>query len=132
MNLASFLTRTAAEQGDRTALRLGEAPHQLPRAGRGQWPGRRPARSSVGVGPGDRVGVMLGNTPDFAAVYYGVLRAGAVVVPMNPLLKAREVAYYLSDSQATVLFAAQPFVAAGAGRRRPAPTPGWSRSGRRS
>lgn len=44
-------------------------------------------------------------------MYYGALRAGAVVVPMNPLLKAREVAYYLSDSHASVLFAAQTFVA---------------------
>ena len=39
------------------------------------------------VGPGDRVGVMLPNVPDFAIAYYGVLRAGAVVVPMNVLLK---------------------------------------------
>ena len=43
---------------------------------------------------------MLPNVPEFAAVYYGVLRAGGVVVPMNPLLKAREVAYYLADSGA--------------------------------
>jgi len=110
MNLASFLTRTAAERGERTALRLGErriSYQQLDEAA-----GRVAGLLGVlGVRPGDRVGVMLGNTPDFAAVYYGVLRAGGVVVPMNPLLKGREVAYYLSDSQATVLFAAQAFVA---------------------
>jgi long-chain acyl-CoA synthetase len=47
---------------------------------------------------------MLPNVPQFAAVFYGVLRAGAVVVPMNPLLKAREVGYYLADSGARVLF----------------------------
>jgi long-chain acyl-CoA synthetase len=58
-----------------------------------------------GVRPGDRVGVMLPNVPQFAFVYYGVLRAGGVVVPMNVLLKQREVAYYLSDSGARVLFA---------------------------
>src|SRR6478752_4506743 len=118
MNLASHLTRTAAEHGDRTALHLGET--------RISYRTLDDASTRVsgllaglGVGPGDRVGVMLGNTPDFAVVYYGVLRAGGVVVPMNPLLKAREVAYYLSDSQATVLFAAQTFVAeaqAGAAR----------------
>jgi long-chain acyl-CoA synthetase len=110
MNLASFLPRTAAAQGERIALRLGEfriSYHELDEAS------GRVARllSNLGVRPGDRVGVMLGNTPDFAAVYYGVLRAGGVVVPMNPLLKAREVAHYMSDSQATVLFAAQPFAA---------------------
>jgi long-chain acyl-CoA synthetase len=55
--------------------------------------------------PGDRLGVMLPNVIQFAVVYYGVLRAGCVVIPMNPLLKAREVAYYLADSGARSLFA---------------------------
>jgi len=48
---------------------------------------------------------MLPNVPEFAAVYYGVLRAGGVVVPLNPLLKAREVAYHLTDSGARLIFA---------------------------
>jgi long-chain acyl-CoA synthetase len=50
--------------------------------------------------------VMLANTPEFCIVCYGVLRAGGTVVPMNPLLKSREVEYYLSDSGAGLLFAA--------------------------
>src|ERR1700748_1918294 len=58
-----------------------------------------------GVEPGDRVGVMLPNVPHFPIAYYGALRAGAVVVPLNPLLKAREVAYHLTDSGAKVLLA---------------------------
>ena len=58
-----------------------------------------------GVRPGDRVGVMLPNVPQFAAAYYGILRAGAVVVPMNVLLKSREVAFYLGDSQAKLVLA---------------------------
>jgi long-chain acyl-CoA synthetase len=57
----------------------------------------------VGVGPGDRVGVMLPNTPAFAVVFYGIMYRGAVAVPMNPLLKAREVEFYLSNSGASVL-----------------------------
>jgi long-chain acyl-CoA synthetase len=57
-----------------------------------------------GLQPGDRVGVMLPNGPEFAVAYYGVLRAGGVVVPMNPLLKAREAEYLLSDSGARHLF----------------------------
>jgi long-chain acyl-CoA synthetase len=48
---------------------------------------------------------MLPNVAEFAIVYYGVLRAGGVVVPMNPLLKAREVSYYLGDSGARLIFA---------------------------
>jgi long-chain acyl-CoA synthetase len=58
-----------------------------------------------GVEPGDRIGLMLPNIPQFPMLYYGVLRAGAVVVPMNPLLKAREVEYYLGDSGAKLIFA---------------------------
>jgi len=49
-----------------------------------------------GLKPGDRVGLMMPNVAEVPVVYYGVLRAGGVVVPMNPLLKAREVAYYLT------------------------------------
>jgi long-chain acyl-CoA synthetase len=60
-----------------------------------------------GVRPGQPVGLMLPNIPEFAICYYGVLRAGGVVMPMNPLLKRREVEYYLSDSGATTLISAQ-------------------------
>jgi long-chain acyl-CoA synthetase len=57
-----------------------------------------------GIGPGDRVAIMLPNTPEFAVIYYGALRAGAVVVPMNPLFKGREVTHYLQDSGAKAIF----------------------------
>ena len=58
-----------------------------------------------GLQPGDRVGVMLPNVPEFPIAYYGVLRAGGVVVPMNGLLKRREVAFYLEDSGARLMLA---------------------------
>jgi long-chain acyl-CoA synthetase len=58
-----------------------------------------------GVKPGDRVGIMLPNVPYFPVCYYGILRAGAIVVPMNVLLKKREVGYYLSDPEAKLLIA---------------------------
>ncbi|OBF84547.1 long-chain-fatty-acid--CoA ligase [Mycobacterium sp. 852002-51163_SCH5372311] len=63
----------------------------------------------AGVEPGDRVGVMLPNTPAFAIAFYGIMYRGAVAVPMNPLLKAREVTYYLSNSGAKALFATPAF-----------------------
>ncbi len=59
-----------------------------------------------GVAPGDRVGIMLPNVAQFPVLYYGVLRAGGTVVPMNPLLKGREVEHYLGDSGAKLVFAA--------------------------
>ncbi len=65
-----------------------------------------------GITPGDRVGVMLPNVPQFAVAYYGVLRAGATVVPMNVLLKEREVSFYLSDSGAKLVLAWQQFAGA--------------------
>src|ERR1700760_2165699 len=63
----------------------------------------------AGVEPGDRVGIMLPNTPAFAIAFYGIIYRGAVAVPMNPLLKAREVSYYLSNSGAKALFATPAF-----------------------
>ena len=110
-NLALNLTRTAAEHPDAIACKLDDAAFNY------QLLDHASARvaamlASKGVGPGDRVGIMLPNVPYFPAVYYGVLRAGAVVVPMNVLLKAREVGYYLSDSGAELLFAWHGFIEA--------------------
>jgi long-chain acyl-CoA synthetase len=62
-----------------------------------------------GISHGDRVGIMLPNLPHFPVCYYGALRRGAIVVPMNVLLKRREVAYYLSDSGTKLLFAWEGF-----------------------
>ncbi len=63
----------------------------------------------AGVQPGDRVGLMLPNTPTFPVLFYGVMRRGAVAVPMNPLLKSREVEYYLSNTSAKALFGSPSF-----------------------
>jgi long-chain acyl-CoA synthetase len=53
-----------------------------------------------GIRPGDRVAMSCPNIPYFPIVYYGILKAGAVVVPLNVLLKAGEIAYHLQDSGA--------------------------------
>src|SRR5437870_392948 len=45
-----------------------------------------------GVRPGDRVALIMPNVAYFPVAYYAILRSGAVVVPMNPLLKAGEIA----------------------------------------
>jgi len=57
-----------------------------------------------GLKRGDRVGVMLPNGPEFAVVFYGVLHAGGVVVPLNPALHARAVESYLTITGARMLF----------------------------
>ncbi|NML52517.1 long-chain fatty acid--CoA ligase [Streptomyces sp. R302] len=103
MNLADLVGRSAAEHGDRTAVELGTT--RISYAELDATVGRVAAMLGArGVRRGDRVGVMLPNMTEFPALYYGVLRAGAVVVPMNPLLKAREIAHYLQDSGAKLLF----------------------------
>ncbi len=104
MNLASILTASAAADADHVAVKLDDAElsyHQLDEAS-ARVAGVLRAQD---VQPGDRVGIMLPNVPYFPICYYGVLRAGCVVVPMNVLLKRREVAFYLSDSGAKLLFA---------------------------
>ena len=53
-----------------------------------------------GIGEGDRVGIYLPNLPQFVTAFYGTLRAGGVVVPMNPQYKAREISHLLADSEA--------------------------------
>jgi long-chain acyl-CoA synthetase len=103
-NLARILTDTAAKHGDRTAFKLDDV--ELSYSMLDQSSQRVAALlKAKGLEPGDRVGLMLPNVPYFPAIYYGILRAGGTVVPMNVLLKGREVAYYLGDSGAKLLFA---------------------------
>ncbi|RLG61948.1 long-chain fatty acid--CoA ligase [Candidatus Geothermarchaeota archaeon] len=54
---------------------------------------------------GDKVAIYLPNTPQFAIAFYGAIKVGAIVTPMNPLYTAREVARQLKDSGAKVLVA---------------------------
>lgn len=57
----------------------------------------------LGLAPGDRVAVQLGNTPDFPAAYFGALRAGLVVVPVNTAYTPAETSHLVGDSGARVL-----------------------------
>ena len=101
-NLSSLLEDAAAGHPDHAALRMDD--FVLTYAQLREAAGRMSTLlASLGVEPGDRVGLMLPNIPAFPIAFYGALAAGAVVVPMNPLLKEREVAYYLGDSGARAL-----------------------------
>jgi len=103
-NLAQALSETSAEHGDRPAVRLDD----MVLTYRELLEGSRRVTALLAdrkVGPGDRVGLVLPNVPAFPVLFYGAVAAGAVVVPMNPLLKAREVKYYLEDSGASIVFA---------------------------
>lgn len=75
-----------------------------------------------GLEPGQKVAMMLPNIPQFLVVYYGILKAGGVVVPLNVLLKAPEVAYHLEDSDSIILVAWEGFAEAAVGGYRETPT----------
>src|SRR5262245_56327109 len=55
-----------------------------------------------GIGKGDRVAVSLQNDPEFAVVELGAWKRGAILVPLNPMFKEKEVAYHLTDSGSRV------------------------------
>jgi long-chain acyl-CoA synthetase len=104
MNLAENLTTSAAAAPDAPAVKLDDVvlSYAALDDATARVAGLLVAR---GIGPGDRVGVMLPNVPLFPVLYYGILRLGATVVPMNVLLKGRETAHYLTDPGAKAVFA---------------------------
>jgi long-chain acyl-CoA synthetase len=61
------------------------------------------ALAAAGIEPGDRVALHLPNIPQFLISYFGILKAGGVVVPLNVLLRAPEIAFHLGDSEARAL-----------------------------
>ncbi len=63
------------------------------------------ALASLGAKRGDKVAIMVPNVPEFVVAYYGILNAGAAVVPLNPQLQGPEIAYHLDDSDAVALVA---------------------------
>ncbi|MBV9794474.1 MAG: long-chain fatty acid--CoA ligase [Actinobacteria bacterium] len=103
-NLARNLTGTTRAHAERVAVRVDNAAmtYRALDEASARVAGLLRER---GLEPGQRVGLMMPNVAEVPVVYYGVLRAGGVVVPMNPLLKAREVGYYLGDSGAQLILA---------------------------
>jgi long-chain acyl-CoA synthetase len=106
LNLSILLEDSARTDPERAAVVLGDQrlTYAQVDAAANQVANLLVAR---GVRPGDRVALSCPNLPYFPVVYYGILKAGAVVVPLNVLLKGREIAYHLADSQASAYFCFQ-------------------------
>jgi long-chain acyl-CoA synthetase len=102
LNLAVMLRESARARADKTAVILDQfrLTYRQLEAVTNQVAG---SLIAAGMRPGDRVAVMLPNVPQFPIAYYGVLKAGGVVVPMSVLLKAPEIEFYLADSGARFL-----------------------------
>ncbi len=103
LNLAQIVHHPARYTPERIAMRFGEATTTYAQldalAG-------RVARYLLeqGLTPGDKVALSCPNLPYFPIVYFGILRAGMVVVPLNVLLKPGELAYHLANSEAKAYF----------------------------
>lgn len=102
LNLASVLEQQARLVPDRLALTCRDVNLTY-----GQLNARAAQIASglvaLGIEPGDHVALSCPNVPWFPMAYFGILKAGAVVVPLNVLLKPREIAYHLGDSDAKAL-----------------------------
>ena len=99
LNLASVLEHQARLTPDRVAVTFGSTHITYGEldAGASQIAG---GLLGLGIAPGDHVALSCPNVPWFPIAYFGILKAGAVVVPLNVLLKPREIAYHLRDSDA--------------------------------
>ena len=103
LNLSMLLEDSARSFPDREALVLG--PTRLTYA-QVNAAANQVANLLVtrGIEPGDKVALSCPNLPYFPIVYYGALKAGAVVVPLNVLLKSREIGYHLKDADVKAYF----------------------------
>ncbi len=102
-NLSMLLEDSARKNPTRAAVVLGETRLSYAQVNGAANQVANLLRSR-GIGAGDRVALTCPNVPYFPIIYYGILKAGAVVVPLNVLNKGRENAYYLADSGASAYF----------------------------
>ncbi|HVF05211.1 MAG TPA: long-chain fatty acid--CoA ligase [Frankiaceae bacterium] len=114
LSIATILAESAVRHADRTAVVMGPSRTTYAEL----WADARryaaALRDAAGIGPGDKVAVLIPNVPDFPKTYFGVLALGGVVVPVHALLKAEEIAYVLEDSGAKALVCAGPLLGEGA------------------
>ena len=102
LNLGLILSASANENPDAIVIRAGDLElsyAELDRAARGVAANLQ----ARGIAPGDKVALLVPNVPEFSIAYFGILYAGATVVPINILAAAPEVTYFLEDSDSRLL-----------------------------
>jgi long-chain acyl-CoA synthetase len=107
-NVADLVRAAARSRGDHTALIGGHGSTSWAELDAGV-DRMASALRAHGLASGDRIGIVLGNVVEFAITYYGALRAGLVVVPVNPAYTAREMSHLLGDSGARLAVVAGPY-----------------------
>jgi long-chain acyl-CoA synthetase len=109
VNLKLVLEQTAEKYGNKTALVMGDS--RLTYAQLDEASNRLAnALIGAGVGKGDRVAMLLANSPEFVATYFGVVKTGAVAVPLDTKYKLAELAALFDDSQPKVLVGESQFL----------------------
>jgi len=103
MNLAGAFAVSVQKQPQKIALFWGEREYSYSELLRLSTRVAEHLQQDFGVKPGDRVGLWLKNCPEFIPSLFGILHAGAVVVPINNFLKPDEVNYILNDAGIDVL-----------------------------
>ncbi|NNH70452.1 AMP-binding protein [Nocardia uniformis] len=100
--LADWLVGRAAEYGDRPLVITDD--RTLTYRETADWAARlADGLVALGIRPGDHVGVLMANYPEFVPVKFAIAAAGAVAIPMNFLYRTEELAYVLAQSQARLL-----------------------------
>ncbi len=113
LSIANILAESSVRFADRTAVVLGDLKLTYAQL----WAHSKQYAQVLrdrGVGPDDKVALLLPNTPHFPLAYFAVLSLGAVAVPVHALLKAEEIEYVLTDSGAKTLICAAPLLGEGA------------------
>jgi long-chain acyl-CoA synthetase len=112
LSIASLLAESALRRPDKTAVICEDR-----RVSYGQlWEQARRYAAVLrhrGIGPGDRVAMLMPNVEHFPMTYYAILALGAVVVPIHSLLKADEIAFVLADAEVSALVCAAPLLGEG-------------------
>ncbi|MSU21235.1 MAG: long-chain fatty acid--CoA ligase [Pedosphaera sp.] len=103
MNLFLAFADSANKRLDKVAMYWGDAQFTYGQVLSQSQAVSRQLVERFGVKPGDRVGIWLKNCPEFVMAMFGILGAGAVVVPINNFLKAPEVEYILTDANVNLL-----------------------------
>jgi long-chain acyl-CoA synthetase len=104
LNLASILEHSARLTPDRVAITCG-AEHLTYAQLDAQATQLAAGLHAIGIRAGDHVALSCPNVPWFPIAYFGILKAGGAVVPLNVMLKPREIAYHLRDSEAKAILA---------------------------
>ncbi len=113
LSLASILEEGARRHPRRVAIVDREREFTYEELWRLALVRARVLADDLGIAPGDRVALLAANGLNFVAEYYGILAAGAVIVPMAPMLVADEIEYQLRDSDVRALVLEADFADAG-------------------